>query len=128
MRTLGQKRAEFALNRVLEITKNLNEKAKKDFKSFSAGAPSMILRNGYGQALAFWLSKKKEKQLNLFDILMEWLSYDNGKDIKNAFASKKERKEFIKELSEMEQSKYLAAQKESLSLLEWVKYYVNADL
>lgn len=128
MRTLGQKRAEFALNKVLEITKNLNEKEKKDFKSFSAGAPSMILQNGYGQALAFWLSKKTDKHLNLFDIVMEWLSYDNGKDVKNTFASKKERKEFIKELSEMNQSKYLSAQKESLALLEWVKRFANADL
>jgi CRISPR-associated protein Cmr5 len=128
MRTLGQKRAEFALNKVLGITKDLNEKAKKEFKSFSAGAPSMILQNGYGQALAFWLSKKTAKHFNLFDIVMNWLSYDNGKDVKNAFASEKERKEFIKELSEMDQSKYLAAQKESLALLEWVKRFANADL
>lgn len=128
MRTLGQKRAEFALNKVLEITKNLDEKGKKDFKSFSAGAPSMILQNGYGQALAFWLSKKTAKHLNLFDIVMNWLSYDNNKDVKNAFAAKKDRKEFIKELSEMKQSKYLTAQKESLALLEWVKRFANADL
>jgi len=128
MRTLGQKRAEFALNKVLEITKNLDEKGKKDFKSFSAGAPSMILQNGYGQALAFWLSKKTDKHLKLFDIVMNWLSYDNGKDVKNAFAAKKDRREFIKELSEMKQSKYLTAQKETLALLEWVKRYANADL
>jgi CRISPR-associated protein Cmr5 len=128
MRTMGQKRAEFALYEVLKITEKLHEKAKKDFKSFSAGAPSMILQNGFGQALAFWLSKKTDKHLNLFDIVMNWLSYDNGKDVKNPFASKKERKEFIQELSKMEQSKYLAAQKESLALLEWVKRYTNAGL
>jgi len=128
MRTLGQKRAEFALYEVLNITEKLDEKAKKDFKSFSAGAPSMILQNGFGQALAFWLSKKTDKHLNLFDIVMKWLSYDNGKDVKNAFASKNERKEFIKELSEMKQSKYLTAQKETLALLEWVKRYASADL
>jgi len=128
MRTMGQKRAEFALYEVLKITEKLDEKAKKDFKSFSAGAPSMILQNGFGQALAFWLSKKTDKHLNLFDIVMNWLSYDNGKDVKNPFASKKERKEFIQELSKMEQSKYLAAQKESLALLEWVKRYTNAGL
>ncbi len=128
MRTLGQKRAEFALSRVLKITSQLDEKGKKEFKSFSAGAPSMILQNGYGQALAFWLSKKTDKHLNLFDVVMDWLSYNNSKDIKNSFTSKNERKEFIKELSEMDQSKYLSAQKETLALLEWVKRFANADL
>ena len=128
MRTLGQKRAEFALNKVLEITRNLDEKGKKEFKSFSAGAPSMILQNGYGQTLAFWLSKKTAKHLNLFDIIMNWLSYDNGKDVTNTFAKKKDRKEFINELAGMEQTKYLTAQKESFALLEWVKRFANADL
>jgi len=128
IRTLGQKRAEFALQKVLEITNNLDEKGKKDFKNITAGAPSMILQNGYGQALAFWLSRKTEKYFNLFDVVMNWLSYDNGKDVKNIFASKKDRKEFIKELSDMEQSKYLTAQKETLALLEWVKLYANAGL
>ncbi len=128
MRTLGQKRAEFALDKVLQVTKKMDEKARKDFKSFTAGAPSMILQNGFGQALAFWLSKKSEKYLDLFDIIMEWLSYDNGKDVKNKFTTEKERKGFIKELSEMTQKRYLTAQKEALALLEWVKRYANAGL
>ena len=59
---------------------------------------------------------------------MKWLSFDNNQDIKNTFATKKERAEFIKELSEMTQPKYLTAQKETLALLEWVKRYANADL
>ena len=59
---------------------------------------------------------------------MRWLSYDNGKDIKNTFATKKDRIKFIKELSEMDQQKYLTAQKETLALLEWVKRYANAGL
>lgn len=128
MRTLGQKRAEFALKQVLSITKDMNENERKDFKNFAAGAPSTILQNGFGHALAFWLSKKGDKHLNLFDMVMEWLSYDNGENIRNTFASKKERSGFMKELSEMEQSQYLTAQKESLALLEWVKRFANADL
>jgi len=128
MRTLGQKRAEFALNRVLKVTQDMDEKKKKEFKSFTAGAPSMILQNGFGQTLAFWLSKKSDKHLAVFDMVVEWLSYDNGKDIRNTFATKKERREFMKELSEMNQPKYLTAQKETLALLEWVKRFVNADL
>jgi len=36
--------------------------------------------------------------------------------------------DFIKELSGMDQIKYLTAQKETLALLEWVKRYANAEL
>ncbi len=124
MRTLGQKRAEFALEKVLAIP----EGRKKDFKSFSAGAPSMILQNGFGQALAFWLSKGTDKHIAIFGMIKEWLSYERD-DVKNSFVKKTENfVDFIKELSGMDQIKYLTAQKETLALLEWVKRYANADL
>jgi len=134
MRTLGQKRAEFALNQVLKIK---DESIKKDFKNFSAGAPSMILQNGFGQALAFWLSKATNKDLEikrndkhfiLFKIIMDWLPCEKG-DVKNTFIEKTNSpKEFIEEISKMDQKKYLTAQKETLALLEWVKRYANAGL
>jgi CRISPR-associated protein, Cmr5 family len=135
MRTLGQKRAEFALEKVLAIP----EGKKKDFKTFSAGAPSMILQNGFGQALAFWLSKGTDKELNikkddkhivLFDMIWKWLPYEKD-DVENRFVEKdkaKTRTDLIRQLSGMNQSKYLTAQKETLALLEWVKRYANADL
>jgi len=135
MRTLGQKRAEYALGKVLAIPGD----KKKDFKSFSAGAPSMILQNGFGQALAFWLAKGTDKNLKikeedkhvvLFDMIWQWLSYEKN-DVKNEFVEKdkaKTRTDFIRQLSGMDQNKYLAAQKESLALLEWVKRYANAEL
>ena len=126
MRTLGQKRAEYALDKVLAIPEN----KKKDFKSFSAGAPSIILQNGFGQALAFWLSKGTDKHIAIFEMIKDWLSYENG-DVKNEFVEKdkaKTRTDFIKQLSCMDQIKYLTAQKETLALLEWVKRYANAEL
>jgi len=134
MRTLGQKRAEFALDKVIGLPHSLT---KKDFKSFSAGAPSTILQNGFGQALAFWLSKGTDKDLNvkeedkhivLFDMIWKWLSYEKD-DVKNRFVGETTtRTEFIKKLSGMDQRKYLSAQKETLALLEWVKRYANAEL
>ena len=78
MRTLGQKRAEYALEKVLDIPAD----KKKDFKSFSAGAPSMILQNRFGQTLAFWLSKGAEKHIALFDMIWQWLPYEKD-DVKN---------------------------------------------
>jgi len=142
MRTMEQKRAKFALEQVLRIMKKIEEKkdgqekAKKDFRSFSAGAPSMILQNGFGQTLAFWLVKgtdkdgrikKNDKHIELFDIVKDWLSYQNA-DVKNIFAKEKDKTKLMNELMSMTQKDYLVAQNEALALLEWVKRFANADL
>ena len=119
MRTLGQERAGFALDKVMGLPHSL----KKDFKPFSAGAPSTILQNGFGQALAFWLSKNDAKHAALFEMIKEWL-------VKNGFIELQADSsvEFMKALSHTKQRQYLAAQKETLALLEWVKRYANAEL
>jgi len=117
MRTLGQKRAEFALNKVVAIQPDKKEK----FKPFSAGAPSMILQNGFGQALAFWISKDKDEYMTMFNIVKEWLCQNN-------LAEGRDRTGFIRNISQMDQTKYLTAQKETLALLEWVKRYASAGL
>ncbi len=117
MRTLGQKRAEYALNEVLKIP----SAAKERFKPFSAGAPSMILQNGFGQALAFWIAKGKEEHIAMFNIVKGWLCL-----MKMAEGS--DTSDFIAYISKMDQTKYLSAQKEALALLEWVKRYSNAGL
>ncbi len=119
MRTMGQKRAEFALKKILEIPKDKKDK----FKPFSAGAPSMILQNGFGQALAFWISKGKDEHMTMFKIVKEWLCQNNL-----AKGQSDDKSEFIGDISRMEQSEYLTAQKETLALLEWVKRYANAGL
>lgn len=117
MRTLGQKRAEFALNKVVNISQDKKEK----FKPFSSGAPSMILQNGFGQAIAFWISKGKGEHMAMFDIVKEWLC-------QNDLAAGQSKTDFIRNISQMDQTKYLTAQKETLALLEWVKRYANAGL
>jgi len=124
MRTLGQKRAEFALNKVTSIA----DEQKEKFKPFSAGAPSMILQNGFGQAIAFWLAKGKNEHMTMFNMIKEWLSYEKD-DVKNNFIKNTtSAKEFVQSLSAMTQQEYLSAQKETLALLEWVKRYANAGL
>ncbi len=124
MRTLGQKRAEFALEKISQISKD-----KKDrFKPFSAGAPSMILQNGFGQALAFWVSKGKDEHIAMFTIIKEWLSYKRD-DVQNKFMRETaSTAEFLDAISKMQQSEYMSAQKETLALLEWVKRFANAGL
>lgn len=129
MRTMSQKRAEFALERVLIVDE------KKDFKSFASGAPSMILQNGFGQSLSFWLAKgtkdgsikDKDKHIQLFDMVMKWLTLKR-KDISNNFTKSSDRRVLIEELSKMDQREYLAAQNETLAFLEWVKRFASAGL
>ena len=116
MRTLGQKRAEFALQKVQE---NLDV---KQLKSFSAGAPNMILQNGFGQALAFWAAKidGNNHYAVIFNMVKKWLENNNFVEPSD------ENKDFIMKISQMSQQKYLVCQKESIALLEWVKRYANA--
>jgi len=124
MRTLGQKRAEFALEKIA----NIPAEKKDRFKPFSAGAPSMILQNGFGQALAFWIAKGKDEHTAMFNIVKEWLSYKHN-DVHNRFVKETtSHREFLEAISGMEQSEYITAQKETLALLEWVKRFANAGL
>lgn len=67
--TIQQKRAAFALNKLLET----GNKVDKELAQFIIGVPNMILSNGIGQTFAFLLSKKKSKMGTVFDIMKDWL-------------------------------------------------------
>lgn len=121
MRTMAQKRAQFALQKTLEAHGSVD---KDKFKSFTAGAPSMILQNGFGQTLAFWLAKGKNEHIALFNIVARWLKQTDQINFKDCTNSK----DFIVKLSGMEQMDYQKNQNEALALLEWVKRFANADL
>lgn len=118
MKMLNQERAAFALEKVLEHKEHKN---KEKIATFSAGAPSMILKNGFGHTLAFWKAKAKEEHNVLFEIVRGWLDQRN---ILNSHNSES----FFQTLNHVDQNQYLMAQKETLALLEWVKRYANAFL
>lgn len=129
MRTLGQKRAEFALEQVLT---NAPKGEVKEFKTFCSGAPAVILQNGFGQALAFWYSKSNGKKDSRYQILlnmiMHWLCPKDGEGRIAFVAPCSSTREMVKAISGLPQQSYIAAQKETLALLEWVKRYANAVL
>lgn len=122
--TIAQKRSEFALLQLSQIPYD------KDFATLAAGLPSMILQNGFGQALSFLLSKatekdgqfkKKEKHYSAFKIIVDWLKERqilNGETEGNA----------VLQLSQMSQDQYLMAQEEAMKVMEWVKRYANSGL
>ncbi len=126
--TLAQQRAAFSL----EQLENLQCK-RDDFKSFAAGLPSMILQNGFGQALAFLAAKGSKEQAGqikfktedkhyaALEIILAWL-------VDRKLLAAADEKEQIMQISKMEQTDYLRAQRETLAMLEWLKRYANAAL
>jgi len=132
-RMLSNKRAGYALQEVLNLFGELSDKQKKEFKKFVAGAPAMIQQNGFGQALAFWLAKDEGKNntkyRKLFNMVVRWLSYKK-QDIHNRFIDTERPQEnyqqVMLELSGMKQDGFLAAQKESMAVLEWIKRFAHA--
>lgn len=122
MRTLGQERSEYALKEILQVVEKF--KNMKEFASFTSGVPSMILQNGFGQTLAFIYSKRKNNKEDKYNIILEiikkWL------ERKNFLNKAEDIHGMILNISNLNQKEYLAAQKETLSLLEWVKRYAQA--
>lgn len=115
-RTLGQQRAAYCLEQLRTLSCKRDE-----FKPLSAGLPSMILQNGFGQTLAFLQAKGQDKHIAAFQIIAGWLVERNllEADIPVGILTK---------ISKMPQTQYLQAQRETLSMLEWLKRYANAAL
>jgi CRISPR-associated protein Cmr5 len=122
-RTLAQERASFALEEV----KKAHGTAK--FDKLTAGLPAMILQNGFGQTMAFLLAKatkdggfkEKDSHYQAFRIMVAWLNM-------RSIVTGSQPSDFMKNLCEIPQSKYLLAQDEALAVLEWVKRYANSAI
>jgi CRISPR-associated protein Cmr5 len=114
--TLAQQRSTFALQEIQELRGETEAFAK-----FVKGLPAMILQNGLGHTLAFLLSKKENKHLAAFRIIVKWLK--EQKIIQTTSDG-----EAVIGLSQLGQGDYLRAQQETLAVVEWVKRYAEAGL
>jgi CRISPR-associated protein Cmr5 len=121
MQTKQQERAAFALENLPCNKGVVDEKTA----NFITGTPTMILTNGLGQTLAFLLSKKSGKEKQVFDIIKKWLCREMSGDDEFGKAPLSEI-DFLKKFNKLSQQKYLAAQHETLKLLEWLKRYARA--
>ncbi len=129
MRSVSQERAKFAYNKVSEALKIMGSGSAKEFSSFVAGVPAMVMQNGLGHTLCFLLAKasdqkkkeykkegKEAKYWLTFDAIAEWLKkqgmldYDSGNPVSAIDA--------IIGLTALE---YLSRQEEALRFLEWFK-------
>lgn len=121
-----QKRSDFALEQLKDTFSNdANLTLKKDLANFIVGAPTMILQNGFGQTMAFLLSKckgktdKKDKHFFTFRTIARWSERVNEN-------VPSEKSDFFEAISKLEQTDYLKLQEEALKMLQWLKRYARA--
>lgn len=115
LKTIEQKRAEFAYNKIIEVKNTGN----KDYKSLARGFSSMILQNGLGQALAFLKAKKKEHHLAIYNHINLWLKECFGKS--NNF-------DILAAIRNETSSEYRLYTKETLAFLIWLRKFAEAEL
>jgi CRISPR-associated protein Cmr5 len=115
-RTLEQKRAEHALNKIKEIeTKDYGH-----YVSYVSSLPATIVMNGLGQALVTLLAKKDDPHKLLYDHVTDWLceqidSFESSNSL-------------INDMMKQNQTVYLRAQAEAMSYLSWLKQFARAYL
>jgi len=125
-----QERSDFALKQLkCTFSNGGNLTIKKELANFIVGAPTMILQNGFGQTMAFLLSKckgqvdikekKKEKHLFTFTTIARWSERVNPQ-------VSPEKSDFFEAVSSLEQADYLRLQGEALKMLQWLKRYARA--
>lgn len=123
MRTLQQKRAAHALNRVRELADKLNSDHKKDYRAYVDRLGPAIVMNGLGQALASELAAKEAKEkkphYELYLSLKSWLCSPSG--------VYQEDNDLLDAVTKHGETEYLRAQAEALAWLEWHKKFCRAQ-
>ncbi|NJE01390.1 type III-B CRISPR module-associated protein Cmr5 [Thermococcus sp. JdF3] len=136
LRSLEQERAKFAYDCVSEVRRS-GEETQKRYVSYVKSAPALILTNGLGQALAFYLSKmgnggelehsainpevfeegEKRAYAFLYSHITGWLAekMTGGKDP-------------LKVYMEGDSMTAIAITEEALALLNWLKRFGDAML
>ena len=122
-----QERSDFALKQLKGTFSNgENITIKKELANFIVGAPTMILQNGFGQTMAFLLSKckgkdeKEDKHLFTFTTIARWSERVSDEKVPS------EKSGFFEAVSNLEPNDYLKLQEEALKMLQWLKRYARA--
>jgi CRISPR-associated protein Cmr5 len=128
IRSLEQRRAEFAFKKIEEVAKR-NRKVQDKYSSYVKKAPVLIQTNGLGSALLFFKSKfgegeesdlsaDKEAYRLLYDHINEWLK-------ERGFTEGKDAVEWIISADSL---KVFQATEETIALLNWLKRFAEAKL
>ena len=145
-RTLEQERASFAFKVVSEV-KNKQENVQEKYSSYVEKAPTMIITNGLGATLAFYLSKL-EKTINdtdyrninpesyskpdavayayLYRHISTWLAEGNGDE--GVFKGLTGGRDPLKFIMNNPAIRVMVLTDEALAILNWMKKFAKAML
>lgn len=123
---IEQQRAEFALRaieRALAVPENAHYQ-HKELKSYARRLPAMIQSNGFGQAMAFYYSKREKFHAYglIYQMVEDWLCR-TGQVYANAPNASPR---LLKAITGHDQMMYRRAQAETLALMVWVKKFAEA--
>lgn len=124
--TVQQSRAKFAWKQVASLSKQDSEK----YLTMARSAPSMVITNGLGPTLAFFLSKKGAERI-LYDHLEEWLcdACDGNRPVlPSSDPEQQGSQRLIKRLVNGSSDHYRRATTEALALLDWLKRFAEAAI
>ena len=118
--TIEQQRAAFAYQLVTQHKQN------KHIKGYSRNLPGMILTNGFGQAMAFCLSKSGKNNSNeeqaytaLQQGIFKWLGPEQQKLLNGG-------SNIVAAITKLDQHRYQLATAEALALCKWIKQLATA--
>ncbi|MFQ5456191.1 MAG: type III-B CRISPR module-associated protein Cmr5 [Nitrospirota bacterium] len=106
-----------------DMVNNISNKAIERYASLAKSAPVMILTNGLGQTLAFFISKSngKNEYSLLYDHLDKWLSvnvpWTQNEEISD---------NLIERVIHGNSQNYRMATEEALAFLSWIKRFATA--
>ena len=123
LRSMDQERAEFALRKI-EATLQCEHKMQAEVRRYLNNLPALIRINGLGQALAFFRMKDAGSgHRHIYNMVGAWLCEANS-----AGRVFHENPDVLTAITKSDMQHYMAAQNESLALLEWLKKFAIALL
>jgi len=130
-RTLEQKRADFAWQKIQDVKNNLPQKAQEEYSSLVKKAPADIQTNGLGQTIAFWYAKGYEKgkpkdggknaHYQALNHLTGWLKSPDALAL-----STDDLVEWVSRTANV--NEYRRAATEAIAFLVWLKRFAEAEL
>lgn len=123
MTKLENGRADFAYKCVEEAVNILDDKKKKEYRSYARKIPQMILSNGLGQTLAFVYSKKENG--NAYNLIYRQITDYMKSDSTARIAMPADEDELVKWVISLDSSKYQHATEEILAFLKWLKRFAE---
>lgn len=123
IKKLEQGRAEYAYRCVEQVTYELNEKGKREYRSYVKKIPTMILLNGLGQTLAF--VKAKAKDGNAYKLLYNQITEYMKSNSTIRIQMPPDKNELIEWVISCDSREYRWITQELLAFLNWLKRFAE---